>query len=965
MSIFPHYTLLLAFFMLILSAPFSRKAEAGNIDSLRNAYAKTSGAEKLSSQIALAEALSVLSSDEAMELASAAEKAAIRSQNKEVHTAAQLIQAEIYIAKQELDKAERVFLSASRLAVKYGQHQLNSNAINGLGKVYLRAGRYQDAVHQFKRSMALRNRHGFKKLEALSLNNIGIAYRDIGMLDSARYFFEASHKLAGTILEPAIQADALNNMAGVYWKEGDYSRAIHLYEQSLALRQKLGDALQIARSLTNIGVVYKDISKYSEALDYHKNALALLMEHGSMQDKAHCLNNIGSVFLKLHRPDSAERYYSMALAIRKELKTQQELASSHENLALAHQRAKKFDSAKEHLAEAKKIREQVGNQIAISNTANLIGNLHLEIFEYDKALDNYFSSLAIRQIIGREDLVAQSLNNIGLLYKSLKNFDKALSHFNESLIIYETLESAILLAYQHNIIGGTYWEMGQHGKALHHYSISLEMRRSVGDMRYVAGTLRNIGMVYKDAGEPAKAREAYEQSLLIYRSTSDSIGMAWTLLYMGNIFKDAGQQAKASEYFQDAEKIFAASNDRHGTASLYCNWGEMLIGSRNPGRGAALAKNALSLSATLSDSELLLKCALLLEQHYAASGDYAQAYRYSKLRAAAQDSIAASDVMKRFAEIQINHELEKKNAQIERLAKEAAIDKLKSARLKFALLGLLGLIAASIIAAAAVYKLKMAHANKLQRINDTLTATNDHLKKSEASLALANMSKNKFFTIIAHDLRNPFSSFIGLTAMLIENFSVMSDDKKILFLHNLNTSAHKTFMLLENLLEWSKNETSGIRYSPQSVDIQEIIDDVYDLQKTSAAHQKIYLVSRVPSGTEVYADKNMLTAIVRNLISNAIKFTPENGEVTVGAERSKEGVTLTVSDTGVGIEPRQLPMLFDKFADMHNIGASSKAKGAGLGLALCAEFTEKHHGRIWAESRPGKGSKFHVFFPNP
>ncbi|MBS4058396.1 MAG: PAS domain S-box protein [Bacteroidales bacterium] len=223
------------------------------------------------------------------------------------------------------------------------------------------------------------------------------------------------------------------------------------------------------------------------------------------------------------------------------------------------------------------------------------------------------------------------------------------------------------------------------------------------------------------------------------------------------------------------------------------------------------------------------------------------------------------------------------------------------------------------------------------------------LARQSEELRELNTTKDKFFSIIAHDLRSPFNAILGLSGMLTADF----DDYDRKSIHEtvleIDQASKKAFTLLENLLEWARSQTGKIEYRPVAFDLVELIDLTVSSAQTPANNKQIELSADVPKFMSVVADKNMVYTILRNLISNAIKFTPEHGKVTVKAKKSDSEVLISVSDTGVGISNENLSKLF-KIDKTFTSPGTNNEKGTGLGLVLCKEFVEKHHGNIWVDS---------------
>jgi signal transduction histidine kinase len=231
-----------------------------------------------------------------------------------------------------------------------------------------------------------------------------------------------------------------------------------------------------------------------------------------------------------------------------------------------------------------------------------------------------------------------------------------------------------------------------------------------------------------------------------------------------------------------------------------------------------------------------------------------------------------------------------------------------------------------------------------------------------AELRDLNASKDKFFSIIAHDLKNPFNTIIGFSALLNEEIDNYQPSKIREFARLINVSAVQTLKLLENLLEWAKSQNGKIPFNPTQLVVSELIEEEFLVLKEMAAEKNIELKYISSSQLYVLADKNMLKTVLRNLISNAIKFTYRNGKVEVKASVNDDMVEITVSDNGIGMSEITKAELFRIDANVSTPGTENE-KGTGLGLFLCKEFVEKHGGKIWAESQWGNGSVFKFTLP--
>jgi signal transduction histidine kinase len=238
----------------------------------------------------------------------------------------------------------------------------------------------------------------------------------------------------------------------------------------------------------------------------------------------------------------------------------------------------------------------------------------------------------------------------------------------------------------------------------------------------------------------------------------------------------------------------------------------------------------------------------------------------------------------------------------------------------------------------------------------------EQLEIYSLELQKINASKDKFFSIIAHDLKGPFNSLIGFNDLLIEDIQSESNENIKEYSTIIHQTIHKTYNLLINLLEWARSQTDGIEFFPELFFISESVNEIISLLNPQANKKGITIIKKISDELKIFGDSNMLVTVIRNLISNAIKYSNNNGEITISAFIKNDLTQISVSDTGVGISPEKLGKLFLVEHTSSTLGTSEE-KGTGLGLILCKEFIEKHSGKIWAESVEGKGSIFHFTIP--
>lgn len=238
----------------------------------------------------------------------------------------------------------------------------------------------------------------------------------------------------------------------------------------------------------------------------------------------------------------------------------------------------------------------------------------------------------------------------------------------------------------------------------------------------------------------------------------------------------------------------------------------------------------------------------------------------------------------------------------------------------------------------------------------------NRLVKNESRLRELNLTKDKLFSIIAHDLKSPFNAILGFSELMAEAVEQKNLDQIVHFSEVIRNSSNRAMTLLLNLLDWSRSQRGIIPFEPEPIELFMVIMESIKLHHEAATKKSIVIQNRVPHNVTLVADRAMISTITRNLISNAIKFTNAGGKILISAGLTREEITISVTDNGIGIDKTDLDRLFRIDQGLTKLG-TEREPGTGLGLILCKEFVEKHGGRIWVESSPGSGSAFRFTIP--
>ncbi len=252
------------------------------------------------------------------------------------------------------------------------------------------------------------------------------------------------------------------------------------------------------------------------------------------------------------------------------------------------------------------------------------------------------------------------------------------------------------------------------------------------------------------------------------------------------------------------------------------------------------------------------------------------------------------------------------------------------------------------------------------RVEEVLARVNTHLKlhQQKKELQEMNAEKDRFFSIIAHDLRSPFNSFLGLTRMLVEDFDALEKEEMMDIALILRNSATNVYGLVENLLEWASIQRGLTAFNPRVLLLKSFLENALQTVSEFANSKRIGITYSMNDDLQIYADTNMLGSVFRNLVSNAVKFTPVGGAISISASDTGNGnVLISITDNGIGMDISMVDHLLQFDTQTGRAGTEGEPS-SGLGLIICKDFVEKHGGKLWAESKEGIGSAFHMLIQN-
>jgi signal transduction histidine kinase len=588
-----------------------------------------------------------------------------------------------------------------------------------------------------------------------------------------------------------------------------------------------------------------------------------------------------------------------------------------------------------------------------------LGLIHLtQTYNYDKAMDYFIKALSIEDSLHlkQEEIftylaTAQVFEEIGDYYKSTELLAEAL-RLNE-----EKKDPEILVVIL-NKLGKINAAKGNIEEAFENYEQVLRYKNSVQDPGVEAEALYNTAQLYVIQGKYEKALEKHKEALHIRRSVKDRYGEAVSLNTIGELYFLMKNEGKALANYVVALEIRQDLKDHHGIAESYNNIGVLYYNQKNYQRAVANLQLALNEARDGQDHVQLRKCYEYLSLCYEASGSYRDALLYKNNFLAIDEFIQREKSAHELTDRESRYMIGKKESQIEKLEVER-IQREKELAFQRSIRNFLFVLVAfgMIIIALIIYMYLMK-----RRSNKVLQVAHQKVQEQNVALQQLNATKDKFFSIISHDLKGPLNSLTSFSGLLINHTDSLSKEEIKMLANDLDKSLKNLFALLENLLEWSRSQTGNIEFKPEVFDLATLLEENKDLLKAQAQNKQIDIINRTKDSITIRAHRNSINTVVRNLISNAIKFTPHGGQIVIQAEHVNGSAKVSVIDNGVGMSKEIMEKLF-RIESKHSTKGTADEKGTGLGLILCKEFVEKNGGAIGVHSEPSKGSEFYFTLP--
>jgi len=614
------------------------------------------------------------------------------------------------------------------------------------------------------------------------------------------------------------------------------------------------------------------------------------------------------------------------------------------------------ENALKYANEAVEIAEELNKPPVQIKAYIHLGKLYNMQKRYISAINYYQKAMVLCKQIQDTINLAEIYFGLATIYRYQERYEKAEQYNNRALAIINHAKYDALRSKIYNNMGILYDRQKNYGKAIEYYEKSLAIKEKLKDTLGMPITMSNLAIIYSYEGkfkDDKKAQEYIEKSRKIAYSIGDNHIIKYTTLYLCRIHLENKRYDKALAFSDEALNLYKDGKyDDIYIESLIVR-GEIYYETRKYAEALKCANLVLQQNKTIKSITLEKDNYRLLSKIYESEGNYKEALWYKNKESVLKDTIFAEYKKQEATLAENDYELlhfEQTNQKLKSL-NELQKERLRKQGITIAFV-VVAFTLASILIILLIYvnSSRNHYFKELENRNRVISEINAELQKN-------NEIKTKLFSIISHDLRSPLATTKGLLLLLKDEPNLPEEFR--IYLNQMSKNLDGTFILLDNLLKWSATQMQSVKVKPSTFSMLGLIQEIAELYRPVAQEKNIEILVLPSEKYTVLADRDMLHLVLRNLVSNAIKFTPENGKIEISTEKREKELAIHVKDTGVGIPKENLEKIFEGLSTR---GTASE-KGTGLGLQLCKEFITLNNGELKVKSVENEGSTFSFTVP--
>jgi signal transduction histidine kinase len=614
------------------------------------------------------------------------------------------------------------------------------------------------------------------------------------------------------------------------------------------------------------------------------------------------------------------------------------------------QKLKVIDSLKQQLKK-----EQADTLLALT-LLNI--SINYQAFQPDSAMTYANASLKKSLTLKYKRGHADALLQIARLKREQGNSAEALTGMFSALALYREINDRVQIAHSLNDISIIYANDEDYQKSLEYFKQALDIFKQMKDEKGESYALNNIGIIYQELGDEVKAKEYFILSLNIKKKHNDLYGIARGYTNLGTIAEDNKHWDEALNYYLRADSLYEVTSDVQAQSSNFVDVARVKDKQGKSKEAKRYASIALAKGKEVNALSHMLTATKLLASLEEKENHYKESLAYQKLYNQIADSLNNKNHRANLEELKTKFNFEEKEREIVLLKKDKELQRAAVERKTILTYSL----TAGIFLLLVVLGLMYFAYRTVKSKKESLALKNKEIEQQRNDLDKLNREKDRFFSILSHDLRSPLNSLKGFSYLITQHVHAMTREELMDMRARIDLSLDNLTELINNILEWSMASSHTKKWTFDKINTTELIAKNISLYQTTAENKKISL--RYLSEEELYGygDYQAIDTVVRNLLSNSIKFSHPETDVIITTKRVQDSVRISVKDKGVGISPDILKKLFSLNENVTQPGTNNE-KGTGLGLTLCKELIKENMGDISVISKPGEGSEFIVVIP--
>jgi signal transduction histidine kinase len=581
------------------------------------------------------------------------------------------------------------------------------------------------------------------------------------------------------------------------------------------------------------------------------------------------------------------------------------------------------------------------------HTLNEIGFIYEEN-NPAKAVD-YFERVNKMAVASNKPLmVANSDYDLGFTHLLLGNYENSLHHYLQAARTYEKINDQKRLSNAYMSIGSLHFDNNDLKKAKDYYAQAETIIKKLNDSVRLANLYNSLGNAYDKAKNYDSALAYLQKAYDIYIKQEDEFLIINSLSNLGLTYKHQGKTDQALKYFDIVkEKVKGKDMPKDLLAMIYNNLGATYSQARQYAQAIKAFDSSILFSKEANLSGVLMENYRNVSDMYGSMKHYEKEANYLRLYYNLKDSLFSADKKNELTQLDADYRIEKKNSELAKT--EAEVVKRKSQRNIFIIITL---AAAALLAGLAFFY------SRIRKKNEVLNRQNETIHQQNTELQTLNNVKDRLFSIISHDLRNPLVTLQSY--LTLSGNKELPEEKKEQYRLQTTNAVTQTSNMLDNLLAWANMQIKNTKASITPIDVDELVADTKSGAQAQAAQKQI-IIHHDLSVTSVLGDYNILSIALRNLLTNAIKFSDKEGNIWINAEKKDNAILLSVKDEGIGMTQEQIKELTSN--QQQSSAGTAGEKGSGLGLYLVQELLQKINAKLEVKSEKGKGSTFNIVIP--